>query len=34
VLLDTGSFSDNPSPTGDVKTRALLEAMGSSRTRR
>jgi len=28
VILDTGNFSDNPTPAGDVKTRSLLEAMG------
>jgi 2',3'-cyclic-nucleotide 2'-phosphodiesterase (5'-nucleotidase family) len=27
-LLDSGNFSDNPSPAGDVKTRGLLEGMG------
>ncbi|MBZ5639417.1 MAG: hypothetical protein LAO51_11780 [Acidobacteriia bacterium] len=28
VLLDSGNFSDNPSPEGDAKTTALLEGMG------
>jgi 2',3'-cyclic-nucleotide 2'-phosphodiesterase (5'-nucleotidase family) len=28
VLLDSGNFSDNPTPEGDAKTRALLEGMG------
>jgi len=28
VLLDSGNISDNPSPTGDIKTRALVEGMG------
>lgn len=27
LLLDSGNFSDNPTPTGRVKTKALLEAM-------
>ena len=28
LLLDSGNFSDNPGAEGDVKTKALLEAMG------
>jgi 2',3'-cyclic-nucleotide 2'-phosphodiesterase (5'-nucleotidase family) len=28
VLLDSGNFSDNPTPAGDVKTKGLLQAMG------
>jgi 2',3'-cyclic-nucleotide 2'-phosphodiesterase (5'-nucleotidase family) len=28
LLLDVGNFSDNPTEEGDIKTRALLEAMG------
>ncbi len=28
VLLDSGNFSDNPTPEGDAKTVALLEGMG------
>ena len=27
LLADTGNFSDNPTPAGDAKTRALLEGM-------
>src|SRR6185436_20718891 len=27
LLADTGNFSDNPTPAGEVKTRALLEGM-------
>ena len=27
VLLDSGNFSDNPTPDGDKKTKALLKAM-------
>ena len=27
LLADTGNFSDNPTPAGDMKTRALLEGM-------
>lgn len=27
LLMDCGNFSDNPTPEGDVKTRALVEAM-------
>jgi hypothetical protein len=27
LLLDSGNFSDAPSPMGDIKTRALLEGM-------
>ncbi len=27
-MLDSGNFSDNPSPVGDIKTRALVDAMG------
>jgi 2',3'-cyclic-nucleotide 2'-phosphodiesterase (5'-nucleotidase family) len=27
LLLDSGNFSDNPTPEGEIKTRALLEAM-------
>ena len=27
MLLDSGNFSDNPTPEGDAKTRGLLEAM-------
>jgi 2',3'-cyclic-nucleotide 2'-phosphodiesterase (5'-nucleotidase family) len=26
-MLDSGNFSDNPTPEGDVKTKALLAAM-------
>lgn len=28
ILLDSGNFSDNPTPAGELRTRALLEAMG------
>jgi 2',3'-cyclic-nucleotide 2'-phosphodiesterase (5'-nucleotidase family) len=28
VLLDTGNFSDNPTPEGEAKTRLLIEGMG------
>jgi 5'-nucleotidase/UDP-sugar diphosphatase len=28
VLLDSGNISDNPSPSGDIKTRALVQGMG------
>ncbi len=28
MLLDSGNFSDNPTPSGDLKTRALVAAMG------
>ena len=28
LLVDSGNFSDNPTPQGDAKTRALVEAMG------
>lgn len=27
-MLDSGNFSDNPTPAGDAKTKALLDAMG------
>jgi 2',3'-cyclic-nucleotide 2'-phosphodiesterase (5'-nucleotidase family) len=27
LMLDSGNFSDNPTPRGDVKTRTLLQAM-------
>lgn len=27
LLVDSGNFSDNPTPQGDVRTRALLEGM-------
>jgi 2',3'-cyclic-nucleotide 2'-phosphodiesterase (5'-nucleotidase family) len=27
ALVDSGNFSDNPTPRGDIKTRALLDAM-------
>ncbi|NIM01071.1 MAG: hypothetical protein GTN89_09220 [Acidobacteria bacterium] len=27
MLLDSGNFSDNPSPQGEIRTRALLEGM-------
>jgi len=27
LLLDSGNFSDNPTPTGDLKTAGLLQAM-------
>ncbi len=28
MLLDSGNFSDNPTPEGEIKTRAVIEAMG------
>ena len=28
MLLDSGNFSDNPTPAGEIKTRALVDAMG------
>ena len=28
LLVDSGNFSDHPTPAGDVKTQALIEAMG------
>ncbi len=28
MLLDSGNISDNPTPAGDIKTRALVKAMG------
>ncbi len=28
LLLDSGNFSDNPTPDGEIKTRGLIEAMG------
>lgn len=28
LLLDSGNLSDSPSPSGDIKTHALVEAMG------
>ncbi len=27
LLLDSGNFSDNPTPAGDIKTKGLLQAM-------
>ena len=27
MLVDSGNFSDNPTPQGEVRTRALLEGM-------